>query len=709
MASFRKVLVEKHKLCFFETDYKECRTFLLKFCSGIADDRVRHQLQTEYAQGKIKTFKDAYRLAFGLESNLKKSYSKSSHNEGTSNSNFQKRKRNFPDERDPKTGNERKGYYQGRNRPHNFKKARFNQINRNQNYVPTSEVLIKLFDHLHSAQLDSGATNSFISLDLCKELKLNVKKAHRQEAATLADGSLFRTIGIVTLPVYFDKEPLIMSFQVASKLALPLIIGRDMMHMHNINLNFSDNIVWVGPKAFSMNRSELQAALQTNILFSIESHAARKRAFVYQYIYKDMSSEYDEHSSLIQHPDLKPSDNSVQDVKFDSNLTINEKLKLKTLLQRNLALFGTDTISKVKTRHYIRTTCSQPVKAGIPRMSRVEIDICKSEIDDMLSKGVIRPSNSEWRSAVVMVPKPDDTVRFCVNYKPLNKVTKFDNYPLPNLQSLLGSLHGAKYFASLDLKSGYWQIPLHPDDCEKTAFVTPFGLYEFIAMPFGLASAPATFQRMMDEIFSELIGKELLIYLDDILIFGSTFEQLLDRIKEVFRRLKECGLKLKAKKCTLGFEVSAKGIHASPEKTDAVANLREPQSVTEIRQFLGLTGFYRCFIHRYASIAKPLSDLTKKNSSFQWSEDKAHSFKSLKKLIIEAPVLAHPDYSGDFSIYTDASKVGVGAVLTQNQRPVWFSSRSLQGAELNYDTREKECLAILHALDKSGHTFTEKT
>ena len=142
------------------------------------------------------------------------------------------------------------------------------------------------------------------------------------------------------------------------------------------------------------------------------------------------------------------------------------------------------------------------------------------------------------------------------------------------------------------------------------------------------------------------------------------------------------------------------GIHASPEKTSAVADLREPTSVTEIRQFLGLTGFYRCFIHQYATIAKPLSDLTKKNSQFTWSPDRSKAFKTLKTSIINAPVLAHPDYTGDFSIYTDASKVGVGAVLTQKKRPIWFTSRSLQGAELNYDTREKECLAILHALDK---------
>lgn len=322
--------------------------------------------------------------------------------------------------------------------------------------------------------------------------------------------------------------------------------------------------------------------------------------------------------------------------------------------------------------------------------------------------GVIEPSNSYWKSAVVMVPKPDGKIRFCVNYKPLNKITKFDNYPLPNLQDLLSSLHGARFFISLDLKCGYWQIPLNPSDREKTAFQTPFGLYQFIGMLFGLASAPATFQRMMDEIFNDMIGKDLLIYLDDILIFGSTFSEMFDRLKEVFKRLSKFGLKLKASKCTigaksinfLGFVVSEKDIHASPEKTCAISSLRAPKTVSEISQFLGLTGFYRCFIHQYATIARPLSELTKKNAQFIWTQDRQNSFQSLKNKVINAPVLAHPDYAGSFSIYTDASNVGVGAVLVQKDRPVWFTSRSLQGGELHYDIREKECLAILHALDK---------
>ena len=247
---------------------------------------------------------------------------------------------------------------------------------------------------------------------------------------------------------------------------------------------------------------------------------------------------------------------------------------------------------------------------------------------------------------------------------------------------------------------------MHSEDIEKTAFVTPYGLYEFKVMPFGLKTAPATFQRMMDRLLGDL--DRVMIYLDDILIYASSIEQMISVMEEVFARLQGANLKLKASKCHvgmtsvnyLGFVVSEKGIEVDTQKVSKIHRMEAPSNVREVRRFLGMASYYRNFIRQYAKIADPLTSMTGKSERYRWNDKCQEAFDTLKKELCQAPVLTHPDFTKPFVIFTDASDIGVGAVLSQEGQPIWYASRVLTSAERKYDTREKECIGIMFGLDK---------
>ena len=331
---------------------------------------------------------------------------------------------------------------------------------------------------------------------------------------------------------------------------------------------------------------------------------------------------------------------------------------------------------------------------------------------EMLVDGVAEPSESPWASPIVLVNKKEGSVRFCVDYRALNKVTKRDVYPLPRIDDLLGALDGMRYFSSLDLKSGYWHISMAEQDKEKTAFITPGGLYQFRVMPFGLTNAPATFQRMMDLVLAGIKWQHCLVYLDDVLVFSRSFDEHLEHLVSVFDRLRKAGLKLAPKKCHicrmqvhyLGHVVSARGISVDPAKTSALALFPVPMSVENVRSFLGIAGYYRRFILNFASRAEPLSALLRAEAPFVWSEACEQAFNDIKTALQQPPVLCHPDYAKPFVIDTDASGVGLGATLSQLsavgvERVVAYASRTLTAAERKWHTRELEALAIIWAIE----------
>ena len=348
------------------------------------------------------------------------------------------------------------------------------------------------------------------------------------------------------------------------------------------------------------------------------------------------------------------------------------------------------------TTHKIDTGDSPPLRQPprrVPFALRGKVD---SLVEDMLEQGVITPSSSPWASPIVLVAK-DGSTRFCVDYRRLNTVTKLDVHPLPpRIDDSLDLLAGTRYFSSLDLASGYWQVGMGGESQEKTAFVTHAGLYEFAVMPFGLCNAPATFQRLMEEVLRGLAREKCLIYLDDVLVMGRTFDEHLNNLREIFMRLSRAGLRLKPSKCKLvrreveflGYNVSGGGISADPRKVRAVTEYPRPNDLRALRAFLGLLSYYRRFIPRFYAIAQPLYSLTRKDTPFLWSADCETAFHQLKGQLTLAPVLAYPQFGKDFLLETDASGVGLGAVLSQKQedgmkedgmiRPITFASRTLQ-------------------------------
>ena len=338
-------------------------------------------------------------------------------------------------------------------------------------------------------------------------------------------------------------------------------------------------------------------------------------------------------------------------------------------------------------------------------------DSINCEVNRMLEQNIIRPSSSPWSSPVVMVQKKDGSWRFCIDYRKLNSVTHRDAYPLPRIDATLDSLTGCQYFTTLDLAAGYWQVGLEEGDKEKTAFTTRQGHFEFNVMPFGLTNAPATFQRLMECTLAGLTHEQCLIYLDDIIVFSSSFPTHLERLRNVFTALRQANLQLKLSKCSfgqkevqyLGHIVSATGIKPDPRKIEAVSCYPAPGSVRELKQFLGLTSYYRKFIPNYAHIAEPLYKILRgPKKLFTWTTSCQQAFDHLKSKLVQPPVLGYPDFSIPFILHTDAFETAVGAVLSQctdgHERVVSYWSRQLTKAERNYSTIEREALAVIGAI-----------
>ena len=336
-----------------------------------------------------------------------------------------------------------------------------------------------------------------------------------------------------------------------------------------------------------------------------------------------------------------------------------------------------------------------------------------AQVQQMLSSNVIRPSNSPWASPVVMVRKKDGSLRFCVDFRQLNAATVKDAHPLPRIDDLLDALHGAKWFSTLDLKSGYWQVPIAEQDKEKTAFGTSSGqLFEFNQVPFRLCNAPATFSRLMDRVLAGLHWETCLFYLNDIIVFSSTWEEHLARLREVFERLRHAKLKLGATKCTfaakevsyLGHRVTEEGLLPDPSLLAAIRDIPPPKTATEVRSFLGLAGYYRRYVKDFATIAAPLHALTRKDALFHWSEDCQAAFDQLKARLTTSAVTAFLDFSQAFRLYTDASTAGLGGILAQvregKERIICCASQALNKAEKSYPATKLECLAIVWAVAK---------
>jgi hypothetical protein len=371
-----------------------------------------------------------------------------------------------------------------------------------------------------------------------------------------------------------------------------------------------------------------------------------------------------------------------------------------------------------KLTHRIITEDVSPICKRPYRVPYQRQEILKKEINKLLDDGVITESESPWSFPAILIEKkahPGEEAQFrlCIDFRTLNNITKTDFFPLPYLEDTIDRLAGASLFSTMDLASGYFQIPLHPDDQEKTAFSTFDNHYEFKRMPMGLKNAPATWQRFMNHIFANLSYKECLLYLDDVIVFSSdNIEEHLNRLRHVFEKMRESNLKFKPTKCHflkkeveyLGHIVTQEGYKPNPNKIEIVKNYPQPKKAKDIRAFLGLAGFYRKFVPNFSKISQPLTELTKNNVVFKWTELQQQAFEVLKHALVTPPILKYPCLNKEFILNTDASGTAIGAILTQKydgiEHPVCYASRTLNPAERRYSTIERELLAVVWAVKK---------
>lgn len=350
---------------------------------------------------------------------------------------------------------------------------------------------------------------------------------------------------------------------------------------------------------------------------------------------------------------------------------------------------------------------------------------------ELLNHDIIEESDSPSNSPVWIVPKkpgPDGERRWrmVIDFRKLNDKTIKDSYPLPNINYILDQLGGAQYFSILDLAMGFHQIPMDPESKNKTAFSTPFGHYHFNRMPFGLKNAPSTFQRLVDKALLGLQNVELFVYMDDVVIYADSLEDHTRKLLNLFDRLDKANLTLQPEKCIflrkevnyLGHVITQEGVKPDPKKVEAVRKFPCPRNAKNVKQFLGLAGYYRRFIPQFSIISKPLTFLLKNDVKFQWTEAQDESFNKLKNILCTEPLLQYPDFSKEFILSTDASHYGIGGVLSQDfdgkVLPIAYASRTLNDAEINYSTIEKEFLAMLFSVENFrpylfGRTFKIET
>ena len=416
----------------------------------------------------------------------------------------------------------------------------------------------------------------------------------------------------------------------------------------------------------------------------------------------------------------------VSDVKLGTELGDSQSRQLQALMENYADVFSDVPGRTSKIEHRINLIDEEPVRLKpYPLLYALRQEL-KEEIKEMLDMGVIRKSSSPYASPVVIVKKKDGSNRICVDYRKLNKVTISDPEPMRTSEDLFQQLGKSKFFSKIDLSKGYWQIPVAEEDIFKTAFVTPDGTYEFLRMPFGMKNSGATLVRGMREVLSGMSGVES--YIDDLIVFSSDWETHLRTLEELLKRLSEANLTARPSKCIfgastvefLGHDVGYDCITPNDDNLEKIARAKRPVTKKEVRSFCGLLGYYRDYIPSFAIIAAPLTDLTKKGQPnfVKWGEAQEKAFNTLREALLKRPILRLPDHSLNFTLRTDASNSGIGAVLMQEHEgklhPVAYASEKLTNAETRYSTLEKECLAIIWGVGKfrlflAGKTFVLQT
>lgn len=531
---------------------------------------------------------------------------------------------------------------------------------------------IKIYGESGSALLDTGAKLSIASVSLKNVLVKNgTKFVKTYSEIKLADGSVnCLNVETAMVDVHFCNRVVPTHFIVLPG-AVESLLGIDFIRDAGMVLDFHNN-------SWSLEGSQ--------VIYPILYEEGRSETVCASFCLRD------DEGTLLQ-----PS----------------ERIKLVNLLESNKDIFEPGGGPTTFALHRIDTGNSAPISVPPYRVTPAKKEIIRKEIDRMLEEEVIEEAESPWASPVVLVPKKNGEIRFCVDYRALNRVTKTDKYPLPVIDEVLQSTKANSVMSTIDLKAGYWQIEVAPEDRDKTTFTSPFGMFRFRRMPFGLKNSPSTFQRLIDRFRAGLKNITVVAYLDDILVISEDLESHVKDLQQVFERLRLFNLKANRSKCVfardkvtyLGHVISARGIEPDPTKVEVVVNMKPPTNLKEMKTFLQTCSWFRKFIPQFSEVARPLTDLTKKDRRWKWGDHEQRAFEELKLRLSTSPILCQPSFEKPFVLRTDASAYALGAVLMQGEnpteeRPIEYASRLLTSAERNYHTTEREALAVVWALDK---------
>ena len=541
---------------------------------------------------------------------------------------------------------------------------------------------ISLFDNDAHVLVDSGATHSLISREFIERVGIEMRLTECSMVVSLPTGN-----SLITNRVYRGSKVTIASHEFEADLIVldihdfDIILGMDWLAKHRATVDcYMKEVQFSQPGEPEVIFCGERKILSTSLISVIQSNKMLRKACQGYLVYAIESG-----NSEMQLAEV-PVVNELFDVFLEDlpGLPPDREIEFEIELAPGI----------------------EPISIAPYQMAPAEIKELKVQMEELLSKGFVKTSTSPWGAPVLFVKKKDGSLRLCIDYRQLNKVTIRNQYPFPRIDDLFDQIQGAKVFSKIDLRSGYHQLKVRREDVPKTAFRTRYGHYEFLAMPFGLTNAPPVFMDLMNRVFGPYLDKFVIVFIDDILVYSSSKEEHAKHMRIVLQTLREHQHYAKFIKYQfwldrvefLGHVVSAKGISVDPQKIEAIVDWKPPTNVTEVRSFLGLAGYYRKFVEGFSKIATPLTKLTIKEEKFIWSEACQNSFDELKQRLTTAPVLTLPSGSEGFTVYCSASRQGLGCVLMQRDRVIAYASRQLKKHEVNYPTHDLELAAVVFAL-----------
>jgi RNase H-like domain found in reverse transcriptase/Reverse transcriptase (RNA-dependent DNA polymerase)/Integrase zinc binding domain/Chromo (CHRromatin Organisation MOdifier) domain/gag-polyprotein putative aspartyl protease len=563
--------------------------------------------------------------------------------------------------------------------------------------------------------VDSGSMGNYISSETARNLKLKTSVVEGQNLIFAGGGTKWCNKEARSVKLYLGPHREYLHLRVAPLPHHDIILGKPWLNRWNPEIDWPRNII-------TINVNEIQERITpTREILTDEAKRSKINVISAKQAWKAIKKGEDEVVlAIIRESDESDTDDKPTERDFGKEILT----EFADVFPEKLP-HGVPPEREVDHRIELESGAT-PTAKPMYRMSQNELEELRKQLDELIENGFIRLSRSPYAAPVIFVRKKDGSMRLCVDYRALNKITIKNKYPMPRIDDILDQLKDAKVFSKIDLRSGYYQVRIKPEDVEKTAFRTRYGHYEFLIMPFGLTNAPATFMTIMNNILHPLLDKCVIVYIDDILIYSKNEEEHEKHLRQVLTLLRENKLYGKLSKCEffkesvefLGHVVSSKGVETEAKKVQTIKDWPKPENVKELMSFLGLCNYYRRFVKGYSAIATPMTNLMRADKTFEWSAEVDHAFNTLKESMSSAPVLAIPDPEKEFIVTTDASDFAIGAVISQENeqgiQPVAFESRKMSPAEQNYAAHEKELLAIIHALKVwrvylDGRHFTIQT